>query len=251
MKVGAVDATRAQWQHATFTRLLTDLGARVTKLPFVHDAFDSVFAKDNAILVDDRALLAHPLHHQRLAEQGPRAKALLENGFVVHTMPREPLEGGDVVVLPNVSGALMGCGFRSSRRSSRDLEDFLDAPVTPIELVEERLYHLDMAVTVLADGTAIACEDAIAPDSLELLRGRVKRVIPISIEDALTFGVNMVEVGAHVVLGGRSQTIARALQDIGRTTHAPLLDQFHLAGGSAACLVSRRHVSRAGMSRAA
>jgi len=50
MQVGAANPARAEAQHTRFVRALERAGAQVLRLPFVHGAFDSVFAKDSAVL---------------------------------------------------------------------------------------------------------------------------------------------------------------------------------------------------------
>ena len=243
MKIGAVDADEAKAQHAAFVRLLVQLGAETTTLPFVHGAHDSVFAKDNAVIVDDRALLARPRFPERLAEQAIRARALESIGIEVTSSPRSTLEGGDVVMQANAGRGFLGYGFRSEREAAADLEKFIGGEVVPLRLVDPRLYHLDMAFAVLADGTAIVCEEALDLPSSTLVRKLFHDVVCVSVEDALTFGVNLVQIGRSVVLGGRSPAVMRALASRGYDVHVPRLDQFHLAGGSAACLVAARHAS--------
>lgn len=248
MRPGAVEPWRAVRQHCTFVRLLERLGARVVKVPFVHGAYDSIFAKDNAILLHRggraEALMTRPLHAVRRAEQAARARALADLGFAITAAPEGPLEGGDVVILPGARGALVGHGFRSSIRARVALERFVDGPCIPVELVDPRLYHLDMAVAVLGDGTALVCDEAVTPASRAAIARAdgVARVVKVPLEEALAFGVNVVEVGRSVVVGGHAPATAAALERLGRTIHALPLDQFHLAGGSAACLVSRVHL---------
>lgn len=243
MKIGAVDGEAAKAQHAAFVRLLADLGAETIALPFVHGAHDSVFAKDNAVLVDDRALLARPRYPERLAEQAIRARALEAAGITVTSRPRWTLEGGDVVIAPGAARAFLGYGFRSEREAASDLEAFIGAEVVTLRLVDPRLYHLDMAFAVLSDGTAIVCDEAFDLRSSMMIRKLFRDVVCVSVEDALTFGINLVQIGTNVVLGGRSPAVMRALEERGYGVHVPALDQFHLAGGSAACLVAARHVS--------
>src|SRR5689334_21168372 len=66
MRVGAADPRRARAQHRALRDALVREGARLVDLPFVHGAYDSVFAKDNAVLAGGagaqnapRALLAN------------------------------------------------------------------------------------------------------------------------------------------------------------------------------------------------
>ncbi|HEX7667002.1 MAG TPA: hypothetical protein VF407_20875 [Polyangiaceae bacterium] len=125
------------------------------------------------------------------------------------------------------------------------LGSFLGAKVTPLELVDARLYHLDTALTVLEDGTALVCKEAFTRESLGRLRraSAITRIIDVPLAEATGFAVNAVQVGEHVVLGGSGPITERALRERGFTVHVPALDQFRLAGGSAACLVSRIHSS--------
>ena len=77
MEIGSVRPEWAEGQHRTFVRTLERVGAQVELLPFVHGAFDSVFAKDNAVLVERdgtfAALLGQPRFAERTAEQAARA----------------------------------------------------------------------------------------------------------------------------------------------------------------------------------
>lgn len=248
MLVGSVQTRHAVRQHATFVRALESAGAHIELVPFVHGAFDSVFSKDNAVVVQrehggTEALLAAPRHAQRRLEQRARAEALSSLGVRVWGSPRAPLEGGDVVVLPGARGAFLGHGFRSSTRAACDLERFLDADVTCLELHDAHLYHLDMVLTVLDDGTALVCEEALTAPSRKALRSHpeIRSIVHVPLSEARRFGVNLVQVGNTVVWGADAPETTRALEALGHEVHRVDLDQFHRAGGSAACLVSRVH----------
>ena len=248
MEIGAVDFHRAAAQHAEYVAVLERAGAQVEVLPFVHSAFDSVFSKDSALLVErkshKRALLARLRYPERQKEQAARADFYGRYGFEVVWQNEGPSwEGGDVVSLPSGRAMFLGYGFRSSRESAAWLERHAGVPVYPLELCDEHLYHLDMALSILPDGTALVCETAFTPEALRVLERAqgIRQVIPVPREDALVFGLNMVPVGTTLFAGAhvpRIQTIVRAC---GMRVEVVPLDQFHLAGGSAACLVARLH----------
>lgn len=244
--IGSVQGRHAVRQHGTFVRTLASAGAAVHVVPFVHGAFDSVFSKDNAVLVERtngsvEALLARPRHAERRIEQAARAAAYRAMGIRVATEARAPLEGGDIVVLPGARGAFLGHGFRSSAGAARDLEHFLGREVTRIELRDARLYHLDMALSVLDDGTALVCEEALSEASRRAVEHHpaVRDVVRVPLDEALRFGVNLVQVGRDIVWGADAPATTKALQARGYRVRRVALDQFHRAGGSAACLVSR------------
>ncbi len=245
MKIGSANPARAARQHDTFVRLLARLGADVQRVPFVHGAYDSVFTKDNALLVwgpdGGRALLASPRHSVRRSEQTARRDAFSTLGFDVSTVDSH-LEGGDVVVLPR-GEAFLGYGFRSSPASAPALSQFLAAPAALLSLVDERLYHLDTALSVLDDGTALVCREAFDTESIRRIfrHPSISRVIEVPLEEALSFAANAVQVGRAVVLGGPGHVTTKGLERVGFETHTPELDEFRRAGGSAACLVARVH----------
>ena len=248
MRVGAVLPRHAARQHGALVALLKRVGARVSTVPFVHGAYDSVFVKDNALLVGagpnaNRALLARPRFSERAPEQSPRRRALAARGFDVATGASAAFEGGDVVVLPFGRGALLGTGFRSERAAAPALSRFLDAPVHVLELRDPRLYHLDTACAALGDGTVVFCPEAFTPRSVRWFERNVsaESLIPVGYGDACNFALNIIEVGQHAILGGPSHVLAATLRARGWVVHMPDLCQFRHAGGSAACLVARVH----------
>jgi N-dimethylarginine dimethylaminohydrolase len=249
MRIGAVTPLAATRQHAALTRLLQRLGARIDGIPFVHGAYDSVFVKDNAILLRrdgvDRALLARPRHHERQMEQMSRLRALSRQGFHVELASSGVFEGGDVVSLPVDGAALLGTGFRTEKRAAEDLARFLGVPVHPLELRDPYLYHLDTALSALGDGTVAFCPVAFTDRSRRRIEHLFspERLIRVPYDDARGFAINTIEVGRHVILGGPSAWLERHLSQRGWTVHVPDLRQFRQAGGSAACLVAEVHRS--------
>ena len=241
-----MDIARALQQHRALREALRGCGATLEVLEFVHGAYDSVFTKDMALLFTrdktTRALAARPRYAERQRECLVRSQALSRLGFSVQR-PETYLEGGDVVVLPGGAGALLGHGFRSEVGSAYALARLIDAPVTAIELVDPRLFHLDMAVTSLDDGTLLVCQDAMTEASFRAIvrLPSVQRVVTVSLADALAFGLNMVQVGDSIVGSLGSDVVVDAIERRGYHAVRVCLDQFHRAGGSAACLVARVH----------
>ncbi|MBA3541072.1 MAG: hypothetical protein H0T79_15785 [Deltaproteobacteria bacterium] len=140
MVVESVDRAALE-QHVALVRTVRDLGARVDTMPFVHGAFDSVFAKDNALYAQrhaTHALLAQLRYPERQAEQAVRRRDLLRDGMIIQE--HAAFEGGDVLQVPGRC-AFLGHGFRSSRSAARAIERFLGLPVVPLELVDPALYH--------------------------------------------------------------------------------------------------------------
>ena len=250
MRVGAVNPVRARAQLSHFHNELRAAGARVVELPFVHGAYDSVFAKDSALLTlkrgQRRALLARPRCHERRVEQLARGEILRAHGFTVADAPEPFFEGGDVVVAPDVSELFLGYGFRSDPRAAPALAEHLQCVVRPLRLVHPLLYHLDMALALLSDGTALLCREAFDDEALATLHASpaIARVVQVPLIEALSFALNLVEIGGSVLADGNSPAVERALAQSELTLRKVDLSEFRLAGGSAACLVAVVHEPR-------
>jgi N-dimethylarginine dimethylaminohydrolase len=245
MRVGAVDFTRALRQAAALRSALAAEGASIVEVPFVHGAYDSVFTKDVALLVQRggrrRALLARQRHEVRARERDARARALADLGFEPTEGAPAVWEGGDVVL--GDDWALLGFGPRSDWSAADWLSRELDMPVVSLELVDPRLFHLDMAACLLPSGKLLVCEEALAPPSVRLLRTELRdiEIVPVAMADALAFGLNLVPIGDAVLAGASVPRVERTLRALElRPIHVPL-GEFHAAGGSAACLVARVH----------
>jgi phenylacetate-CoA ligase len=248
MAIGSVDFRVAAAQHVALKAALAKAGAHLVELPFVHGAYDSVFSKDPALLIErrgvKRALLARLRYPERQREQAARADFYERHHFEVVCEPTGPSwEGGDVVMMPSGQGLFLGYGPRSRHESASWLERHADVPVHALELHDPHLYHLDMALAILPDGTALVCEQALTTEGLrELERARgIRNVIPVPRQDALAFGLNLVAIGNTILCGTRAPRVAAIIESRGYRLEVVPLDQFHLAGGSAACLVAKLH----------
>lgn len=248
MQIGSVDHDIARIQHEAYVRSLATVGAQVIRVPFVHGAYDSVFTKDPALLIERRgqrtAVLAQLRTDERRLEHAARAQVYAGLGFdVIDSEPAPHWEGGDVVMHPSRRSMFLGYGQRSSRNAAAWLEKHTDVEVVPIELRDPYLYHLDMALSVLPDGTALVCADAVSPASIRELQTApgVRDVVAVERDDALSFALNMVPIGDTIVCGATTSKVASIITGRGYRLFVTSLDQFHLAGGSAACLVAAIH----------
>jgi len=246
MAIGSVDFAAAAAEHAAYVSALAHAGASIVMLPFVHGAYDSVFAKDTALVLERRGvkkvLLAQPRHPERQREQVARSDFFERAGYeVVRDLDGPSWEGGDTVMLPR--GLLLGYGPRSGPGAAAWLERNAEVAVTPLELCDPHLYHLDMALTTLPDGTAIVCETALTPAAMRALERTpgIRQIATVRRTDALAFGLNLVAVGDTIFAGARVPAVEAIVTARGYRYVVAPLDEFHKAGGSAACLVAKLH----------
>ncbi|MBA2657145.1 MAG: amidinotransferase [Tatlockia sp.] len=243
MKISSTCPEKTKKQHLNFVTLLHDCGAQILLAPFIHGSYDSVFIKDSVILVKEtngiRAFVTHPTFPERRVEFELRRLHLEKLGIRIEGCADRRLEGGDVVVFNKDKKIFMGFGFRTELKAAKELAHFFKKPIIPLELKDPYFFHLDMALSILNDGTVFAYKDAFTQASWEILCRSVKTLIPVPREEAVRFGLNWVEVNNSVILGNYIPSIGKILTKMGKKVYHTALDQFQLAGGSAACLVTQ------------
>lgn len=238
-----VDPARAaaQWQALHDTYLA--LGHEVHVVEPVPGLPDMVFAANGGVAVDGRALSSRFRFAERRGEELPFHRFLADLGLEVHR-PHSVLEGeGDCLVVGD--RVLVGSGFRSDPRAAAEVAARLALPagraVVPLELVEDRYYHLDVALAVLDETTAAYLPQAFSAASRRRLAEVFPDLIACSPADAAVFGLNAVSDGLHVVLERMATGLADALRDRGFQPVGLDMDQLRRAGGAVKCCTLELH----------
>lgn len=240
-----VDRPRAlrQWEELVMT--YRSLGHVVEVVDPLPGQPDMVFAANGALVVGRAAYGSRFRFPERAAEAGAVATWLRGRGVDV-TPASHPAEGeGDFLVLGHV--VLAGTGFRTSLAAHVEAATVIDRPFVTLELVDPAFYHLDVALAVLDDGRGPAPADiayypgAFSPHSRRTLRELFPDALLVSREEALTFGLNVVSDGLHVVLPQEATTIATRLRQRGYEPVPVELDEFLKSGGSVKCCTMEHH----------
>jgi N-dimethylarginine dimethylaminohydrolase len=115
----------------------------------------------------------------------------------------------------------------------------LGKQVLPLELVNNRFYHLDTCFCPLAQGEAIYFPAAFDDYGRKVLQTHIPQLVPVQEAEAHRFGCNAVVVGKHVIVNTGCPQLESDLRDRGYEPIAVELDEFLKAGGSAKCLTLR------------
>jgi N-dimethylarginine dimethylaminohydrolase len=238
-----VDHERALAQWQTLVDTYVSLGHEVHIVPPVAGLPDMVFAANGGIAVDGRAISSRYRFPQRTGEERPFHDALLALGIDVHR-PEYVLEGeGDVLVAGR--HVLVGSGFRSDPRAAADIGRRLAVPagreVVALELVDERYYHLDVALAVLDETAAAYLPEAFSAESIARLHRVFDDLIPCTLEDAAVLGLNVVSDGLHVVMEQAATGLAEALQHKGFRPIGVDMGELRLSGGAVKCCTLELH----------
>ncbi|MFD4986149.1 dimethylargininase [Streptomyces sp. NPDC058374] len=221
----------AQWER--LRSLFLGLGHQVELIEPVPGLPDMVFAANGATVVGGKVLSARFRHAER-ADEGPAYAAWFrENGYEVHDAVHTNEGEGDYLVTGD--RILAGTGFRTDRRSHAEAERFLGLPVTTLELVDPRFYHLDTALAVLDHEEVMYYPGAFTPESRRTLRELYPDAIRATEEDAAVFGLNAVSDGRHVLLPEQATHLIDALWSRGFVPIGVDLSELLKSGGSSKC----------------
>ena len=245
---GAEARARARRQWQGLADRLAELGMTIEVIPAAPGLPDLVFPANAAIVLDRRALLAAFRHPERRGEEacfhrffeGLRARGRLDT---VMAMPAGIFQEGAGDCLWDDFRQMFwaGWGPRSSSASLPVIERFFHRPVTGLELVTERFYHLDTCFSVLSGGEVLYFPGALSPAGCDEIARRVApdQRIEASAEEAATFGLNAVNIGRDLVMAAAPPRLKAILTERGYRCLPVDLSSFILSGGASFCMTLR------------
>lgn len=237
---------RREWNE--LHRSLRNLGAAIELLPAAPGMPDLVFTANSAVVLDGTVLLSRFRHPERRREEPNVEKAFLglKAHGLVDAIKRLPeglvLEGaGDCVWDQTRDWFWMGYGPRSHAGSQKVIEEIFGVEAVPLELTDDRFYHVDTALSALPRGEVMYIPQAFSPAARRAIRARVPLAqrIEISGEDANLLAANAVCIGDTVVMSGCSPKLRGKLAARGYRVEPTPLRAFLRSGGAAFCLTLR------------
>lgn len=228
-----VDRALAHEQWEALVAVFDGLGHRVHRVTPAVDLPDMVFAANAAMVLDGKVLGASFHHPQRRPEADRYRTWFEEAGFEVR-VPEAACEGeGDFVW---VAGTLLaGTGFRTHPQAHREAAEFFGKPTVSLTLVDPLFYHLDTALFALDDDNVAYYPGAFSPTSRQALADLFPEAVIATREDAMSFGLNSVSDGRHVVIADGASHLIDAIADHGYVPVPIDMSELRKAGGGAKC----------------
>lgn len=231
-----VDLDRAQAEWHGLVATLEAAGATVDVMAPHADLPDLVFTANAGIVNGQQFIPARFRHPQRQPESPYDTAWFVAHGYRVDPLPDDVCHEGAGDALPFAGGLVSGYRFRSDAAAHADISRMTAAAVRSIELVDPRLYHLDLTFCPLDDRRAI-----VAPLGWDVYGRRVMEAIvdePLVLTDdeALAFVANSVVVGTTVVMPSCPPRVGTQLEAWGFDVVVSPVDEFLKAGGGCRCL---------------
>jgi N-dimethylarginine dimethylaminohydrolase len=232
----AVDLDRARSQWADLVATLVEAGAEVELLEPQPGLPDLVFTANAGTVNRGRYVPSRFRHPYRQPEVAFDVAWFDGHGYDVVELPEGVGHEGAGDALPFHHVFLSGYKSRSDAAAHGPLSTLLGAPVRPIELVDDRLYHLDLTFCPLDDRRAMVAPHAWDRYGCKVVEALVPEPLVLSDDEMLAFCANSVVVGSTVVMASCPPPVGRQLEAWGFDVAVVGVDEFQKAGGGCRCL---------------
>lgn len=230
------DPDRAQVQWDRLVATLEAAGATVEVQPPAEGWPDLVFTANAGIVSGRRFIPARFRHPERQGETPYDEAWFTARGFEVTPLPAGVCQEGAGDALPFGAALVAAYRFRSDAASHAYLSHLTGAAVRSVELVDERLYHLDLTFCPLDDRRAIVAPIGWDRYGCRVMEALVPEPLVLDAGEALSFCANSVVVGSTVVMPACSPRVGRQLGAWGFEVEVCEVDEFLKAGGGCRCL---------------
>ncbi|MEM0950677.1 MAG: arginine deiminase-related protein [Cyanobacteria bacterium P01_H01_bin.74] len=234
-----IELAKKQWEEL-YNAVLSS-GADIEILKPQPNLPDMVFTANAAFVYNNNAVIAHYKHPERQAEEPFAAEWFKSQGFSVTTLPETIYFEGSGDALIWDTHIFAGHKARSSIEAHAYLKEASGLTVHPIQLDDQRYYHVDVCLCPLDTGDFIYAPDVFN----EKTRIQIESVVPeskrivVSAEEAAQFACNAISVNERVILNSGAPRLTETLKAKGYHPIEVNLSEFIKAGGSAKCLSLR------------
>ncbi len=232
----AVDPEAAQAQWEALVALLRAAGADVDEQPPQEGLPDLVFTANAGLVNGDRFLASRFRNPERQGEMVHDIAWFGEHGWEVHELPGAVVHEGAGDALPFRHVLLSGHRWRSDVAAHPLVAHELQVPVRPVELIDERFYHLDITFCPLDDRHAITTPGVWGGHGRKVVEALVPEPLALELHEAETFCANSVVVGRNIVMPSCPPRVGRQLERWGFEVAVADVGEFLKAGGGVRCL---------------
>ncbi|HUS61247.1 MAG TPA: hypothetical protein VMY34_03555, partial [Acidimicrobiales bacterium] len=184
---------------------------------------------------------SHFRHPQRQPETEINAAWFAAAGYVVDRLPAAlDHEGaGDALPFTPAGGETVlvsGYSFRSDAAAVTALGTLIGCPIKSVQLIDPRLYHVDLTFCPLDERRAICAPMGWDRYGRKVIETLVPEPLWLEDDEALAFCANSVVVGTTVVMPSVPPRVGRQLEAWGFDAVESRVSEFLKAGGGCRCL---------------
>jgi N-dimethylarginine dimethylaminohydrolase len=227
-------------QHREMVHAFEDAGVRCHFLEPDPNLPYQVFARDSNFMTPYGAVVTQLAQWWRRGEYAPVIRFYQSREIPIFNMVTAgSLEGGDFDVIEEGCVLLGYCGERTQEASALQVKGWFEEKGWEVKLapIAEHYVHIDLMVCMLADKLAAVCLETTDAEILDWLRSKNIEIIPVSFQDTMTLGCNVVALGNDRILStAQSVDLNAKLRARGFEVYDPNVTMFTLGGGGVHCM---------------
>jgi N-dimethylarginine dimethylaminohydrolase len=235
-----VDPDKAKEQWNNLVNTFKEAGAEIEIQAPVDGWPDMVFTANAGIVNGNQFVPTHFRHIERQGETRYDIDWFVQNGYMVERLPDTVVQEGAGDALPfgpaDRRVLVAGHRTRSDAASHAYLSAVTGAAMASVELVDERLYHLDLTFTPISDRRALIAPMAFNKQGNALLNRLVPDAFLLEDDEALSFCCNSVVIGDNIVMPNCPPRVGRQLEAWGLNVVVCDVSEFMKGGGGCRCL---------------
>ena len=228
------DLARQQWESLVAT--LRAAGAEVELQSAVPGLPDLVFTANAGVVNGSQFVPARFRHPERQGETPHDIAWFSEHGFTVEELPLGVSHEGAGDALPFGPVLVSGYRIRTDAASHAYLSKLTRTAVRSVELVDPRLYHLDLTFCPLDQRRAMVAPLGWDRYGRQVMEALVPEPLVLDEEATLQFCANSVVVGRSVIMPACPPAVGRQLEAWGFEVEVVEVSEFQKAGGACRCL---------------
>ncbi|MCE2027036.1 dimethylarginine dimethylaminohydrolase family protein [Sessilibacter corallicola] len=235
------DAAVAAEQHQTMREIYQSAGVNVHMLtPDANHPYQ-IFARDSSVMTPWGPIITQMSNHWRRGEWTELVRFYHRMNIPVYDMVSTgTFEGGDFHIL---KPGVVACGYSGDRTTKEAIDqvsawfevegwEFYAYEFDPFYL------HLDVLFSMLTEGLAVACIDALEPEFIQWLKEKNIELIDVSFKNAMHhMGCNVVALGNdRVLLPAEASSLIDACKANGLEVMTVDVSMISRGGGSLHCM---------------
>ena len=237
---GSFDKQLAMRQYREIVEAYEDAGVTVHTLPENELTPYQIYARDSSFMTPYGAVICQLANPRRRGEYASCLRFYQAQGIPIYDMVSAGnFEGGDFNMIRPGCVLIGYTGFRCEEVSANQVGGWFEKEGWEVKYapIDEFYVHIDLMVCMLAKNLAAVCLDTTDPDIVQWLTGKGIEILPVSFQDTLALGCNVMSLGNDRVLStAASKDLNSKLRALGFQVYDPDVSMFTQAGGGVHCM---------------
>ena len=235
-----LDKELALKQHREMVQAYEDAGVEVHFLEADEYLPYQAYARDSNFMTPYGAVVTQMAQWWRRGEYAPVIRFYQSLGIPIYDMVTAgSFEGGDFNIIEPGCVLIGYCGERTQEQSAQQVGRWFEQEGWEVRIIDidEFYVHIDLMVCMLAEKLAAVCIETTDPTIVQWLKDKKIEIIPVSFQDTMTLGCNVMALGNDTVIStARSLDLNQQLRARGFTVYDPDVSQFTMGGGGVHCM---------------